>query len=72
MHIKNGGSAAASIEMGAAEFTQDSDGTLTFHPAGSWSAASWVQTRPQHFTLEPGRTRKVRVQITVPRPPGTG
>jgi hypothetical protein len=72
VRIKNGGSAAVPIQLAAAEFTQAADGTLTFQPPGSWSATSWVQTRPQHFTLQPGRTRKVHVKITIPDRPEPG
>ncbi|MEQ4716652.1 hypothetical protein [Nonomuraea sp. B19D2] len=72
VHIKNGGNAAVPIQMSAAEFTQAPDGTLTFQPPGSWSATSWVHTRPQHFTLPRGRTRKVHVQITIPDRPEPG
>jgi hypothetical protein len=72
VRIKNGGTAAVPIQTAAAELTQAPDGTLTFHPSEPWSAASWVHARPQHFTLRPGRTREVHVEITVPDRPEPG
>ncbi|MFE3640300.1 hypothetical protein ACFXOM_04665 [Streptomyces sp. NPDC059169] len=72
MNIVNRAAVGVRITVESAEFSQETDGEITFRPPGPVSAASWVTMSPSSFELGPGESRKVKVKVSVPHRPEPG
>jgi hypothetical protein len=72
VQVFNQGSEPVRIRVDRRDFLQRPDGSLAFLQDAPYAASKWVRVNPEHFTLRPGVTRKVRVRIAVPPRPETG
>ncbi|MFD1658787.1 hypothetical protein ACFSL4_11345 [Streptomyces caeni] len=72
VHVRNNTAAPVRLTVEPAEFVQSSDGRVTFHPPGRFSAASWVRAVPGSFLLGAGETREVAVRVGIPDHPEPG
>ena len=70
--VANQGTKPIRIRVDRRNFIQRTDGSLAYFPDAPYAASNWVRVTPNHFTLRPRGTRKVRVQITVPPRPEAG
>jgi hypothetical protein len=72
VQVTNQGREKVRIQVGKRNFAQRSDGSLVFLRDAPYAASTWVRAAPDHFSLRPGATKKVRVTISVPDRPEAG
>lgn len=72
MTVTNQGDEPVRIRVDRRNFSQRTDGSITYLRDAPYAASNWVRVTPDRFTLPPGTTKKVRVSITVPRLPEAG
>lgn len=64
--VSNGGRKPFTVTVDKADFTASENGALAFRPDAPYAAAEWVRVTPRRFTMQPGTTRNVTFQITLP------
>lgn len=57
------------LDVFITDFVEDEFGTYQLVPQGStpYSAARWIKISPEKLTIHPGKTRTVKVTVTIPR-----
>ena len=72
VRVRNDGQESVRVDVGKRDFTQQPDGSLTFHEHAPYSASNWVQVDPPQFDLAPGKTAQIDVRVSVPDLPDAG
>lgn len=70
--VINRGQAPLPVTVQKRNFIAGADGSLSYSEDAPWAAAAWISLKPAQFTVAPGATQIVTLDITVPPLPEPG